>query len=63
MPDAQTRSAVVQETLTLLGADSPWLRAQVEHVVDRLPHIFRYDHSQRPAMVRYHVLKSLNTSF
>lgn len=59
MPDSQTRAVVIQETLTLLGSDSPWLREQVAHVVDHLPHIFRYEDSQRPAMVRYHVLRHL----
>ncbi len=53
------RAEVIQETLSLLGADSPWLREQVETVVDELPHIFRYTSEKRPWMVRYHVLRRL----
>ncbi|MEL6341492.1 MAG: hypothetical protein AAFV53_00060 [Myxococcota bacterium] len=59
MSELSPRESVVQQTLNLLGAESPWLREQVEQIVDRLPHIFHYDTALRPAMVRYHVLRSL----
>lgn len=59
MKELNVREDVVQKTIHLLGADSPWLREQVEHIVDRLPHIFLYDSHQRPRMVRYHLLRTL----
>ena len=59
MPDPQARNALIEQTLDLLGTSSPGLRAHVEVVVDRLPHIFSYGAEHRPQMVRFHVLKTL----
>ncbi len=59
VPDADSRSALIQQTLSLLQADAPWLRERVAAVVDGLPHIFHYTTEERPRMVRFHLLHML----